>query len=137
MNDLLQEKTLTCWKVAADVTAATVAALSFSSAAVPNHHCSFSTRPVESHSERSHRPRYEEIVRELRRDGKEQMIEQVFQIPVTVDYQSYESICAARHGGILLRQKSCGISGGKNAEVNPYERRETRVYRLFDELFCL
>ena len=24
---------------------------------------------------------------------------------------SYESICAARHGGILLRQKSGGISG--------------------------
>ena len=50
---------------------------------------------------------------------------------------SYESICAARHGGILLRQKSGGISSGKNREANPYERRETRVYRLLGKLLCL
>ena len=47
---------------------------------------------------------------------------------------TYESICAARYGGILLRLKSCGISGGKTRGVDPYERRETRVYRLFGKL---
>ena len=50
---------------------------------------------------------------------------------------SYKSICTAWHGCILLWQKLCGISGSKNREVNPYERHETHVYRLFGKLLCL
>ena len=56
-----------------------------------------------------------------------------FAAAVPLPHSRY-GLCAARHGSILLRQNSCGIPGGKNREVNPYERRETHVYRLFGEL---
>ena len=46
-------------------------------------------------------------------------------------FESYESICAARHGSILLQQKLCGISGGENREANPYEQHEICVYCPF------
>ena len=47
---------------------------------------------------------------------------------------SYQSLCMAWHGSILLQQKSSSIPESKNREVNLYERCETPVHRLFGEL---
>ena len=78
LTDLLQKQALTSWKVAGDMTA-TVAVLRFSPAdpAAIN----FSTRPLTSYIQKklkSHPARYEEIVREQRRDRKQELIRQVF-----------------------------------------------------------
>ena len=79
LTDLLQEQALTSWKVVGDTTV-TVVVLRFSPPTLPPLQL-LNPTAHKSHSRRiSHPARYEEIVREQRRDRKQELIRQVFQI---------------------------------------------------------
>ena len=77
LTDLLQEQALTSWKVVGDTTV-TVVVLRFSPPTLPPLQL-LNPTAHKSHSGRiSHPARYEEIVREQRRDRKQELIRQVF-----------------------------------------------------------